>query len=807
MESFVGEIKTILPSYSTVICTDGKDNGKVFKIKSNSLNGAAFGDVVAFSLDEKELAINIKVIEKHQIIDSNKSKYKFESKEDLKSGFDYLKQKLEFQKKRLKSAYNNHEILEEKVDSIISIIDDFVGPVEPNFNSLRNSNLTSINEFEYKPRVKRDDKNYWYHKLDLSQLWEEAIDISNEPIDKGREQDFRIIWQEWLDKTKQEFNFGFPKDKLIYSYTDKGVLDGDQTTKYNSNDIKSEWDVMEVTQKGKTFYIASAPVCEIAQSSYIPALPSVLGVKESADRILSKERKTNEWQREAEPKRIRSIQQFIEESQNVIVNTPLLFINNPEGAYIKDNKLIVDYSKFLQKQVTGINKGDFVDRVKRSARDNDGNIVYDEFRPLWLIDGQHRVKGIRRSETYHHIKVPIVIFPHDFGVESTAKVFAEINTLQKKLSPLHELFMQHRFSISHTNKKRTFREYKSVEYDTALNEGWDKEWEDSRANHLSYELLAKLAKTKIFKEKVVFLPQNKVTHPFVSADQWLNYSRDWFKTKCYSYNFYGDEIERLIAEPSVEELKMSSEELYFTEVSNYFKAIVNTCNHDGWESKGHSLKWTDESQKKCLLQKKSHFIILLELFPLIKDKVKKYKQENSKFGLVTVKDFEKILKPFLWVDWRDTELNNTYGGGGEKGRRSLECWMADAIIEGKSYSFGEVHNSKYQSKPGRGVTSFLATPNIELRSTITFPTKKRKVKLQSTRPYNARNVCFWKVTDMVDNTIMEGKTQVAKHSIPLDAEFEFGWHKDFTNLTKIKVIVEWKNAQVRTGKKALTLIK
>ena len=139
--------------------------------------------------------------------------------------------------------------------------------------------------------------------------------------------------------------------------------------------------------KGKTYYIASAPVCEIAQSSYsIPALPPKLGVQESANRILQKDRKTNEWQREAEAKRIRSIQQFIEESQNVIVNTPLLFINNPKAAYVKDKKLIIDYSKFLQKQDSGINKGDFVDRIKRSSRDNDGNIVYDEFRPLWLID-------------------------------------------------------------------------------------------------------------------------------------------------------------------------------------------------------------------------------------------------------------------------------------------------------------------------------------------------------------------------------------------------------------------------------------
>ena len=85
--------------------------------------------------------------------------------------------------------------------------------------------------------MKRDHKDYWYHTLDLKQLWENAIDISSEPTDKGRDYDFKIVWQEWLDETRQEFRFGFPEGKLLYSYTDKGILDGDQTTKYNSNDI------------------------------------------------------------------------------------------------------------------------------------------------------------------------------------------------------------------------------------------------------------------------------------------------------------------------------------------------------------------------------------------------------------------------------------------------------------------------------------------------------------------------------------------------------------------------------------------
>ena len=36
-----------------------------------------------------------------------------------------------------------------------------------------------------KINIKRRYKNYWYHKFDLAELWDEAIDISNEPNDKG----------------------------------------------------------------------------------------------------------------------------------------------------------------------------------------------------------------------------------------------------------------------------------------------------------------------------------------------------------------------------------------------------------------------------------------------------------------------------------------------------------------------------------------------------------------------------------------------------------------------------------------------
>ena len=76
-----------------------------------------------------------------------------------------------------------------------------------------------------------------------------------------------------------------------------------------------------------------------------------------------------------------------------------------------------------------------------------------------IIDGQHRLRGIHQNEDMQEIEIPIIIFPKEFNSTNTAKIFAEINTLQKKLDPLHELFMQHKFCIDHVNIKRKFIDY------------------------------------------------------------------------------------------------------------------------------------------------------------------------------------------------------------------------------------------------------------------------------------------------------------------------------------------------------------
>ena len=85
-------------------------------------------------------------------------------------------------------------------------------------------------------------------------------------------------------------------------------------------------------------------------------------------------------------------------------------------------------------------------------------------------------------------EIGLIIFDSNFDLTETAKIFAEINTLQKKLSPLHEIFMQHRFKLRHTKTRRNFRDFRSTDFETAKSENWRHEWINSRSNTLSYEL-------------------------------------------------------------------------------------------------------------------------------------------------------------------------------------------------------------------------------------------------------------------------------------------------------------------------------
>jgi hypothetical protein len=486
----------------------------------------------------------------------------------------------------------------------------------------------------------------------------------------------------------------------------------------------------------------------------------------------------------------------------------MLYIHDNEAINIHEDILTIDFAKFLKKELDGDKKGKYIDRKLMPKKDEFGNQVYEDYRPFWIIDGQHRIRGIHLNddEEFQKIEIPVIIFPKEFDMSNTAKLFAEINTLQKKLNPLHELFMQHRFSIDHTNSKRKFRDYKNITFEEAYEKGWHEDWEQSRANHMSYEILAMLAKDGPLKNHVLFLPQNTVSSSvYVSADQWVNYARVLFERKCYKHKT--GMIEDYVDNPSAKELKMDLTDLFFEEINNYFHAWVKTCNHDEWEDKKE--RWSNNIRGKGVIQKKTHFIILIELYNLVREYAVFYKKENHLNGLIKVEEFMEILKPFKWVDWLNDEIDKTYGGGGEKGRRSLEVWMADAIINKKQYKSDLILNNNIKSVPGQGINSVLESPILEIISSNTWPTKNNPVIIRSIRPWNARYECSWRVEDNSENIKFEYKNTTSKHIRPIESDFKLeysNWMSD--NETEyIKIRVDWKNSHTQTGQKSIILTK
>lgn len=214
----------------------------------------------------------------------------------------------------------NQDVVELKIDKSIPFtfintddFDEFILYISEKLNDFRNiipkfqedseillDELTRLQEY-----INEISNNTFEEDLNVEQEWEDIDNLLQKRYPKQRDA-IDIYWGEWRAKTIQKYEFGYTKDYLIAGEVDLG--DNVKRHKYAKIPPDVIWDLVPIEQKGKTFYITKAVVCEIEQLSEVPSLPDTLTSQDTAKRILDSEIAKNQWQRRPDGKRIASIE-------------------------------------------------------------------------------------------------------------------------------------------------------------------------------------------------------------------------------------------------------------------------------------------------------------------------------------------------------------------------------------------------------------------------------------------------------------------------------------------------------------------
>lgn len=140
-----------------------------------------------------------------------------------------------------------------------------------------------------------------------------------------------------------------------------------------------------------------------------------------------------EWQRDPEPERIAAIRDVFHSSSEIMPNAVLLceniYASPPNSVAVRSASVVSAPELYTIAIPTA------------SASPN---------KPLWIIDGQHRVKGMAAAGASHSI--PVVLLLNDqeqYTGNQVAKIFAQVTTGAKPLEELHNEWMSFAFNLGH----------------------------------------------------------------------------------------------------------------------------------------------------------------------------------------------------------------------------------------------------------------------------------------------------------------------------------------------------------------------
>ena len=539
--------------------------------------------------------------------------------------------------------------------------------------------------------------------LELDELLEKYVGTGNLP-ERGDSEGSRCFytlqgfahdpseftWGAWIDTntdlTKEDGGpIGYGGDTLQSStlHQQEALL----AHRYSDYPSPIVLDLASVEQDDKKVYVGHAPASEIDAICSVPHLDPTLEAKEFAELVYTGNLGDEQWQRVVDVKRIRDIANFIEAKDSYIFNPVLLYVDKNHPSVTESRKLNGKGKLEISFDFLLDRKEGLVDYVPKPGQ--------GDVRPFKICDGQHRIRGLAMSERGHLLNIPFVlIVGEDPEVDRKliAKIFTEINTKSVQIEPLHRLYLMYKFGMQGLTNSDDF----SVDEKGGATA-------ESRPQRNAYQLALYLCSISggPLEDMIEFqrpsTRKRRRGHIVVNSVSWVGAVRKWFTTN----KIYSD---------------FGTDDYYKQEVLNFFMAFQEIC----------SMNWNDprwEPQKgrgKPLLQFEGPFLSLLELYPILLEKI----LNTSKQDRPLKKDvFVDFLRPLKNVDWMDTAiLNSPLKGRTNLNIRHLVMWMITAIENGQVTSPDAILDRNEQSIPGKGIIARPRPADIEFISYSRWPT-------------------------------------------------------------------------------------
>lgn len=423
-------------------------------------------------------------------------------------------------------------------------------------------------------------------------------------------------------------------------------------------DGKIVWELLIAKQQGRDVLVGAVTVGEMDAVCKVPHLPNFAysnqGSMSLAHWSMNPKKGLSKWQRRPDPKRIKSISNFMDSSDdNLIINSIMLYIpKKAKGVEIQKHgrfaKIIIDPKKFLapkQNKLTDVT-------IKK---DEDDQITYTDHRPIWIVDGQHRTRGMALSHRGARLDVPVIV-THGGGedtieLEEVAKIFTEINTLANPLDNKQQHYLSHKFSIVSSDKDKTYGPPSK-----GLN---DKDTQNRLANIRMYKLASMLTMEKggPFENGVQLVKgQGSAMMARITIEEFTKQMRPLFINGIYS-------------DPN-----LTIDEIY-DDFSAYLSAWSNTANHHKWKYQPNKKRWAPNRSNSSELESSQAIVwIIFKPFTFIRNVA-------LTRGMPLNEDtYTKILAPIRGIDWYSRELTARFYKQYRPASEYMSIWIKQAII-------------------------------------------------------------------------------------------------------------------------------